>query len=115
MTTVVLTPAQVFALGEILFIAITFHVVQQDRTSAVAKMGHHLDFDGRATAELPTYHVGIIHIPAIVTHSPPDTFVIDLDTTLAAMVSIHQTGGLFACRNKQVCTSLQSLGYGSLC
>lgn len=104
MAAVVLTPAQVGALGQLRFKALTIHVVQQDRTQTIAKIGLGLGRDGRAAAKLPTHHVGVGHVPVIITHSPPNICVEDLDTTLAATVAIHHTNDWFACKgiNRQV-------------
>ncbi len=98
MATVVLTPAQMEALGQLWFKAVTFHVVQQDRTVTVAEVGLNHGCDSRATAKLPTHHVGVRHVPVIITHRAPMIFVEDLYTTLAATVTIHHTNGWFACK-----------------
>lgn len=97
MATVVLTPAQVEALGQPLFIADTLHIVQQDGTSTIAKVGQGLGRNSRATAKLPTHHFGICHVPVIIAHCPPNSFVEDLNTTLAATVTIHHTDGCLGC------------------
>lgn len=99
--TVVLTPAQVEALGQLWFIAATFDIVQQDWTRAVAEVGLGLGCNSWATAKLPTHHIGIGHIPVVIAHCSPYIFVEDLDTTLAATVTIHHTNGRFAYRNKE--------------
>lgn len=93
MATVVLTPAQVEALGQLHFIAIAFHIVEQDGTRTVAKVSLRLGCDSQATTELPAHHVGVGHIPVVVTHRSPNVFVEDLHATLAATVSIHHANG----------------------
>lgn len=102
MTTVVLTPAQVEALRQLQFRAFTFHIVKQDRTRTIAEVGLGLGCYRRATAKLPTHHGCITHIPVIITHCPPNSFVADFDTPLAATVTIHHTNGWFVYRNKQI-------------
>lgn len=95
MATVVLTPAQVEALWQQGFVATAFHIVQQDRTGTVAKVGLSLSRAGWAAADLPAHHVGIVHVPVVITHRPPNGFVEDLHPTWAAVVAVHQTNGRF--------------------
>lgn len=93
--TVVLTPAQVEAFWQQDFIATAFHIVQQDRTGAVAKVGLSLGRSRWAAADLPAHHVGIVHVPVVIAHRPPNAFVEDLNPTWAAIVAVHQAKGRF--------------------
>lgn len=93
MTTVVLTPAQVEALGQVVFCTNAVHVVQQDGPCTVAEEGQGLGFDSRTTSERSAHHVGVGHVPVVVTHRPPDGFVEDFHATLAAAVAVHHTHG----------------------
>lgn len=97
MATVVLTPSQVKAQGQLWFRSAAFHIVQKDRARAVAKEGIGLGFNRRATSKLPAHYLDIEHVPVIITHRPPNGFVEDLYTTLAATVAIHHTDGWRAC------------------
>lgn len=97
MATVVLAPAQVEAFGQQGLLATAFHVVQQDGTRAVAKVGLSLGRARWAAAHLPAHHVGIVHVPVVITHRPPNGFVEDLDPTRAAVVAVHQANGRFGC------------------
>lgn len=103
MTTVVLTPAQVEALGQVAFCAAAVHVVQQDGPCTIAEVGLGLGRDSRTTSERSAHHVGVGHVPVIVTHRPPDGFVKDFHTTLAAAVAVHHTDGRFAWRQTDRC------------
>ena len=98
MATVVLTPAQVEAVRQLPFIAATLHIVQQDRTRTVAEEGLGLGLDGWATSKLLAHHVGVHHVPVIVTHCPPEALVADLYTTLTAIVTIRQTDFWYGCK-----------------
>lgn len=100
MAAVVFAPAQVEALGQLRFRAATLHVVQQDRTHAVAEIGLGLGRDRRAAAKLPTHHIGVGHGPVVITHRPPNVSVEDLHTTLAATVTVHHTDGWFPCTGR---------------
>lgn len=96
MATVVLTPAQVEAFWQQEFMATAFHIVQQDRTGTVAKVGLSLGCCRWAAADLPAHHVGIVHVPVVITHCPPNGFVEDLYPTWAAVVAVHKTNGRFS-------------------
>lgn len=95
MATVVLTPAQVEALRQLRFVSTTFHIVQEDRTRTIAKVGHGLGGTSPATAKLPTHYVGIVNVPVIIAHCAPDGFVEDLHSSLATTVTVHHTNGWF--------------------
>lgn len=95
MAAVVLTPAQVKAQRQLCLVTIALHVVQHDRARTIAKICLALGCTSRATAKLPTHHIGIEHVPVIITHRPPCSFVEDLHATLAAVVTIHHSDRWF--------------------
>lgn len=93
MATVMLTPAQVEAQRQLHFVAATFHIIQQDWTRTVAKVGLGLGCTSWSAAKLLTHHVGVVHVPVVITHCPPNGFVEHLHSTLAAVVAVHHTNG----------------------
>lgn len=108
MAAVVLTPAQVETFWQPRFMATAFHIVQQDRTWTVAKVGLSLGCTSRTTTNLPTHYVGIVHVPVIITHCSPNSFVEDLYPTWAATVAVHQTNSWFGCTKIDITTKLGS-------
>lgn len=93
MAAVVLAPAQVEARGQLLFLATTAHVVQKDGAGPVAEEGHAGGSPGGAAAELSAHHVGVVHVPIVVAHRPPNGLVEDLHPPLTAVVPIHHPDG----------------------
>lgn len=93
MPTVVLVPAQAFALGQLRFNAVAVDIVQVNWTCTVAKVGVGVSIDGNTTACLLANNPGIVEIPVIITHRPPHTVVVDLHSALAGSLPIHQTDG----------------------
>lgn len=91
--TVVLAPAQAFALSQFLFGAEAVDVVQEDEAGSVAKVGVGVCIDGATAAHLLAHHPGIVEDPVIITHCPPVSLVVDLYPALAGVLSIHQTDG----------------------
>lgn len=108
MAAVVLTPAQVETLWQPKFMATAFHIVQQDWTGTVAKVGLSLGCTSRTTTNLPAHYVGIVHVPVIITHCSPNSFVEDLYPTWAATVAVHQTNGWFGWTKIDIMTQLGS-------
>lgn len=66
----------------------------------MAKEGIGLGCNRCATSKLPTHYFGIGHVPVIITHCPPNIFVEDLYTTLAATVAIYHTNGWRNCKRR---------------
>ncbi len=91
MATVVFAPAQAFASSQVLFIAVAVDIVQQNQAGSVAKEGVGVCIEGSTAAYLLAHHSGIFEVPVIITHRPPVSVVVDLDTALAGALSIHQT------------------------
>lgn len=58
--TVVFAPAQAFAFGQVLFIAIAVDIVQVNHSSAVAKRGLNVCRDGTTAANLLAHHLGVV-------------------------------------------------------
>lgn len=108
MAAVVLTPAQVETFWQPGFMATAFHIVQQDRTGTIAKVGLSLGCTSRTTTNLPAHYVGIVHVPVIITHCSPNSFVEDLYPTWAATVAVHQTNGWFGWTKIDIMTQLGS-------
>lgn len=102
MTTVVPSPAQVLAFDEWSFVAYTVYVVEEDRARAVAKEGLGLGRESRTAAKLPTHHMGIVHVPPIVTYCPPYIVVKDLYTTLAITDLAHQPNSGRTCTEAEI-------------
>lgn len=104
MAAVVLTPAQVEALGQVAFCAPTFHVIQKDGTRTVAEEGLSLGRQSWAASDCSAHHVSVSEVPVIITHGSPHGFVENLYATLTAAVAVPQTDGRFDWRwmNRQV-------------
>ena len=86
---VMLPPAQVEAVVQRSLVSLAIHVVQQDGTGAVAKVGKRDGCERGATPKLSAHHLSIVHVPVVITHRAPDAVVGDLYATLATAVSIH--------------------------
>lgn len=80
---VVLAPAEAFTFGQGRFATITVDVVQENQASSVAEVGVGVSVDGRTAAYLFAHNLGIAEGPAVVTHRPPTSLVVDLYTALA--------------------------------
>lgn len=96
--TVVLEPAQVEAIDELALVADAVHVVQHDGARAVAKVGQLLGRDGRPAAQLSAHHPGVVHVPFVIAHRPPQVVVEHLHAALATTVTIHHTDGRLSWR-----------------
>lgn len=82
-STVVFSPAQAFAFGKGGFGTVTVHIVQENQASSVAKVGVGVSVDSCTAAYLFAHNLSIAEGPAIVTHRPPVSFVVDFYTALA--------------------------------
>lgn len=69
--TVVDTPWQTSALAEVCFITSAVHIIQLYGPCALSKLGAGAYCHSHATAQLPAHHVGIHHVPFVVTHCAP--------------------------------------------
>lgn len=87
---VVDAPASAAALAQRSFLPATLHVVQQDGASALAEGEGPRHGQCQAAAQLSTHHVGIHHIPVIVTDAAPGAAVQDLQAPPAAARAPHQ-------------------------
>lgn len=80
---VVLAPAEAFTFGQGRFATVTVDVVQENQASSVAEVGVGVSIDGCTAAYLFAHNLGIAEGPAVVTHRPPISLVVDLYTALA--------------------------------
>lgn len=83
-------PASVGAAPQIGLVSCTGHVIQDNGPRALSKLGISWGRHGPATAQLPAHHIGIVDVPAVVTHGAPGTLVKDLHATLTPVSSIHE-------------------------
>lgn len=82
-STVVFSPAQAFTFGQGGFAAVTVDIVQEDQASPVAEVGVGVSVDGRTATYLFAHNLGVAEGPAVVTHSPPVSLVVDFYAALA--------------------------------
>lgn len=82
-STVVLAPAQAFTFGQGRFATVTVDVVQENQASSIAEVRVGVGVDGCTAAYLFAHNLGIAEGPAIITHRPPISLVVDLYTALA--------------------------------
>lgn len=88
--TVVDAPAQTVALAELGFISSAVHIIQQDEPRALSKVRATAHRHSHATVQLLTHHVGIHHVPVIVTHRAPCAVVAHLHPALTPVTTVHQ-------------------------
>lgn len=90
--TVVDAPAQTMALAEICFTSSAVHIIQQDGAGALSELRAGAYRHGYSTAQLPTDHVGIHHVPVVITHRAPCFIVAThLHPTFTPVTAIHQS------------------------
>lgn len=89
--TVVDAPALTVALAELRFISSAVHVVQQDESCTLPKVRAAAHRHSHPTVQLLTHHIGIQHVPVIVTHRAPCAVVVHLHPALTAVTAIHQS------------------------
>lgn len=87
---VVDSPASAATLAQSSFLTTALHVVQQDGASALAKGEGPRHRQCQATAQLTTHHIGVHHVPVIVTDAAPGTIMQDLQAPPAATWTPHQ-------------------------
>ncbi len=91
MAAVMLSPAQIEAVGQLLLTAAAVHVIQQYGSGTVGEVSQRFDCDRRPTSHLSADHLSVVHIPVIITHRSPDGEVEDFHSALTAVEAIHQT------------------------
>lgn len=91
--TVVLSPAQAFAFGQVPLSSTAVDIIQQNQAGSVAEVGVGVRVDSATTAYLVAHHHGVVKDPVIITHRSPVSLVVDLHPALASILSIHQTDG----------------------
>lgn len=88
--TVVGEPATVQALPQSDFSPHTLHIIQSNGAQASVEMclpgGRH----SPATGQLPAHHLGIVQVPAVVTHGPPAAVVVQLHAALTPVAAVGQ-------------------------
>lgn len=87
---VVDSPASAATLTQSSFLPTAVHVVQQDGASALPKGKGPRHRERQAAAQLTTYHIGVHHVPVIVTNAAPGATMQDLQTPPAAARTPHQ-------------------------
>lgn len=88
--TVVDAPAQTVALAQLCFISSAVHIIQQDGPRALSKVRATAHRHSHSAVQLLTHHVGIHHVPVVVTHCAPCAVVAHLHPTLTPVTTIHQ-------------------------
>lgn len=68
---VVDAPAQTTALAQVCFASSAVHIIQQDEPCALSEMRAAAHRHSHSAAQLLTHHVGIHHVPVVVTHCAP--------------------------------------------
>lgn len=91
--TVVLSPAQAFAFGQVPLSSTAVDIIQQNQAGSIAEVGVGVRVDSATTAYLVAHHQGVVKDPVIITHRSPVPLVVDLHPALASILSIHQTDG----------------------
>lgn len=87
---VVDTPAPAATLAQRHLLPTAFHVVQQDGAPALAKGKGSWHRQCQATAQLTTHHIGVHHVPVIVTYAAPGATVQDFQASSAAAGAPYQ-------------------------
>lgn len=82
-STVVFSPAQAFTFGQGGFTTVTVDIVQENQASSVAEVGVGVSVDGCTATYLFAHNLGVAECPAVVTHRPPVSLVVDFYTALA--------------------------------
>jgi len=90
MAAVVLSPAQVEAVGQASLAAAAAHVIQQDGPAAVAEGAEDGGGEGSAAAQLPAHHLGVGEVPVVVADGAPRAAVPHLHPPAAAPVPVRQ-------------------------
>lgn len=87
---VVDSPATAATLAQSSFLSTALHVVQEDGASALTKGEGSWHRQCQATAQLTTHHIGVHHVPVIVTDTAPGAAMQDLQAPPAAAWTPHQ-------------------------
>lgn len=74
-------PVSVGTLSQEALSSNAFHVIQQKRPTAFPKSGLDGGSEGSSTAQLPTQHVGVVHVPEVIANSAPLALVENLHTS----------------------------------
>lgn len=80
---IVLSPTQALTFGQSGFATATVNIVQEHQASSVAEVGVGVSIDGCTAAYLFAHNLSIAEGPAVVTHCPPVSLVVDFNTALA--------------------------------
>lgn len=83
-------PAKAVALAQLGLIAFAVHVIQKDEPRALSEERAAAHRHSHAAVQLLTHHVGIHHVPVIVTHRSPRAVVEHLHPALTPIAPIHQ-------------------------
>lgn len=89
--TVVDAPAQTSTLSQVCLPSFAVYIVQQDGPWALAILWDAAHHHGQTTVQLPTHHVGIYHVPVVITHCTPCPVVPNLHTPLTPVTPVYQT------------------------
>lgn len=68
---VVDAPAQTTALAQVCFTSSAVHIIQQDEPCALSEVRAAAHRHSHSAAQLLTHHVGVHHVPVVVTHCAP--------------------------------------------
>lgn len=66
------------------------HLIQPDGITSPAKASRARGCDCRPAAQLPTHHLGMVQVPAVITHCPPLLLMKHLDPSGATVWAVHQ-------------------------
>ena len=91
MVAVVDTPAQTTALAQVCFTSSAVHIIQQDEPCALSEVRAAAHRYSHSATQLLTHHVGIHHVPVVVTHCAPWVIVAHLHPTLTPAPTVHQS------------------------
>lgn len=84
MATVMNSPSEAVATGQLVLHPTAVHIVQQDESLAITEVGISGVSDNRTTSDLPAHHRCIFQSPVIIAHSPPAAPVVDFHPALTA-------------------------------
>lgn len=90
MVAVVDAPALIATLAQLRLFPTAVNIIEQDGPGALSKAGACAHCNSRTTLQLSAHHVGVHHVPVIITHRAPCTIVLNLNTALTPAPAIHQ-------------------------
>lgn len=90
MVAVVDSPAEAVALAQLALVPFAVHVVQEDEPRPLSKERAAAHRHSHAAVQLLTHHVGIHHVPVVVTHRSPRAVVEYLHPALTPIAPIRQ-------------------------